>query len=212
MPRTVVRQVYQFAELSDAAKETAREWFRGCIESDELTDYDDWTAIADILGVDFKQRSVKLYGGATRYDPDISWSLGYTQGDGASYDAHYKFAKQAPKKIREHAPIDAKLHAIADALAAVQKRNGYALTAQTHAHNVASYSMEVNVSDSRKPNEDPAPEAEAEVTAQLRAFADWLYDQIRAQNDYLTSDSAVDESIEANAYDFEEDGTRARDA
>jgi len=211
MPRTVERLIYKFEELSDKAKEKARDWYRECIEADELTDYDDWNEIADILGVDFKQKSVRLYGGGTRYDPDISFSLGYCQGDGASYDAHYKFAKQAPKRIRDHAPMDEKLHAIADALADVQKRNGYKLTAQTHAHDVASYSMEVNVSDARKPDEDPTPEADEIVTAQLRAFADWIYDQIRAQNDYLTSDEAVDESILLNVYEFEEDGSRTRD-
>lgn len=211
MPRTVTIEVFKFDELSDKAKEAARDWYRGCIENDELTDFDDWTIIGDILGIEFKQTRVPLYGGGTRYDPDISFSLGYTQGDGASFDAYYRFVKQGSKKIREHAPNDVNLHAIADALAAVQKRNGYSLTAQTHAHGVASYSMEVNVMDSRKPDEDPSAEADEEVTKQLRAFADWLYDQIRAQNDYLSSDESVEESIRANDYDFYADGSRTRE-
>lgn len=209
MPRTVTKEIYQFDELTDKAKESARSWFREGIGSEELTDYDDWRIMADILGIEFKEKRVKLYGGGTRNDPDISWSLGYTQGDGASFDAYYKFAKQAPKRIRDNAPTDAKLLAIAEGLAAIQKRNGYALRAQTHAHNVASYSMEVNVDDNRKPDEGPSAEAAEEITKQLRAFADWIYDQIRAQNDYLTSDESVDESIRANGYEFDADGSRA---
>lgn len=55
MPRieTQTRTMYQFAELSDEAKETARDWFRGCVESDEIdNDSDDRDTIAAILGIE----------------------------------------------------------------------------------------------------------------------------------------------------------------
>ena len=211
--RTVTKTVYSYDELSEPAKAKARDWFRELIESDELADYDDWTTIGDILGIEFKQIPVRLVGGGTRHDPRIFWKLSYSQGDGASFEAYYRFARQAPKRIRAYAPQDVNLHAIADALAALQKRNGYALTAQTRSlgRGVASYNMDVDVSDARKPDEAPTPEADAGVTAQLRAFADWIYDQVCAQNDYLTSDEAVADSIKANDYEFEADGTRTRD-
>jgi hypothetical protein len=81
--RTIKKTIYKFAELSDRAKERARDWYRGCIES---SDYDsvieDAARIADILGINLRTRAVKLMGGGTRFDPCIWWSGFSSQGDG----------------------------------------------------------------------------------------------------------------------------------
>lgn len=213
MSRVIEKTIYQFDELSDAAKETARDWFRGCIESDELTDYDDWRSVAEIFGVLFSAHKVRLIGGGVRYDPDIFWSRFASQGDGASFAGLYSYAKGSAAKIRAYAPTDDRLHAIADALAAVQKRNGYRLHASVTAGR-GSYShsgmMEFDVS--REDNPWVKIEDEQEITKALRAFADWIYRQLEACNDYLTSEESVDESILANEYEFDADGSRSRDA
>lgn len=206
--REVTRTVYSFEELSDKAKEKARAWYRESIESDELTDYDDWDTIATILGVDFDQKAVRLLGGGTRYDPAIYWSLGYCQGDYAAFEGRYAYAKGAAKRIRQHAPTDAELHRIADDLQAVQKRYGYRLEARatTRGRNGMDFEIFDKVDECRA-----IGGAEQAICDALRRFAAWIYNQIRAQNDYLTSDEAVDESILANEYEFEADGSRTRD-
>jgi len=214
MSRVIEKTLYQFDELSPAAKEVARDWFRGCIESDELTDYDDWQRVADILGVTFARKEVRLIGGATRSDPEIYWSGFASQGDGACYCGTYAYALKARAKIRAYAPQDEKLHAIADALVAVQKRNGYRLRATIGSGSgryTHSGMMEFDVY--REVGEQAPSEAdERAVIKALRSFADWIYRQIEARNDYLTSEESVDESIRANEYEFDADGSRSRDA
>ena len=205
--------LYTFEELEDAAKERARDWYRGCIESDELTDYDDWQAVADILGVTFKTRSVRLMGGTTRSDPVIHWSGFASQGDGASFEGSYAYAKGATRRIREHAPLDKRLHRIADDLQRAQRRCFYRLEARVTAgagSNFYSHSgtMHVEVFD-REDNYRDIGDSEDGVREALRSFADWIYAQLEAQNDYLNSDEAVDESILANDYEFTEDGAIA---
>ena len=55
----------------------------------------------------------------------------------------------------------------------------------------------------------PDREAEEAVRDELRAFADWIYRQLEQDHDYLMSDEAVDESIRANEYEFDESGRLA---
>jgi hypothetical protein len=40
------------------------------------------------------------------------------------------------------------------------------------------------------------------------AFADWIQARLQDDYDYLTSDEAIEESIIANEYDFDEEGER----
>ena len=213
MSRVIQSTVYSFKELSDSAKDRVRDWYCGCIESDEsdeLTDYDDWQAVAAILGVTFKTKSVPLMGRGVRHDPCIWWSGFSSQGDGASFEGSYTYAKGAARKIRDYAPTDKRLHAIADDLQNAQRLNFYRLEASVtrgHGSNFYSHSgtMSVEVWD-REDNYRDVGDAEEGVREALRDFANWIYAQLEAQRDYLTSDEAVDESILANGYEFTEDG------
>lgn len=204
MSRTIETQVFTFAELSEEAKEVARDWYRGLgFESDELTDYDDWTQVAAILGIEFDTRR-------NSSQPAIYWSGFYSQGDGACFEGRYKYAKGAAKKIRDYAPKDLELHKIADSLQSAQSRNFYSLEANTKhsGHYYHSGCMSVDVEDSRDMWRDIG-EAGNDVTQALRDFADWIYACLESQNDYRMSDESVDESILANGYEFDEGGNAA---
>ena len=54
----------------------------------------------------------------------------------------------------------------------------------------------------------PTEDAEEIVTEALRDLARWLYRQLEAEYDHLTSDEAIEEGIIANAYTFTERGRR----
>src|SRR3990167_9064206 len=71
MPEILCTTVYQFPELSDAAKEKARGWYREAAFTDDWWDavYDDFERICAILGVDLKTRPVRLMGGGARVRP-----------------------------------------------------------------------------------------------------------------------------------------------
>ena len=215
MPRieTTQRTLYTFAELSDSAKETAREWWRRSENEDWYgaeSIIEDACRVADILGISFSTKTVKLYGGCTRQDPVVYWSGFYSQGDGACFEGDYSYSKGAAKRIREYAPEDKRLHAIADALQEVQKRNFYRLAARMR-HSGRYYhsgcmSVDVeHVDDSYRDIGD----AESVVTDQMRAFADWIYRQLKSEYEYTMSDENVDESIETNGYEFDESGNIA---
>ena len=205
---TAVREVtvYAFDELSEHAKESARDWFRSCLEPDELTNHDDWEAIAEILGIEFDTSSVRLMGGGTRQEPRISWRLGYSQGDFASFAGRYAYHKGAAKLIRAYAPLDKELHRIADDLQAAQRVAFYRLEARaTGTHRGG---MSVEVWDGRDEYRD-LPDNGDTVRQAMCDFASWIYYQIRTQNDYLSSDEVIDESIAATEYEFHADGSLA---
>ncbi len=143
--RIVETPVYDFTELSDAARDKARAWFRETIDDDWWDSvYDDFERICPILGVTLATATVRLMGGGARQKPCIWFSGFWSQGDGACFEGRYAYAPRASLRIRDYAPQDTELHRIADALQALQRPNFYQLTAsfrQTGRH----YGMTVDV-------------------------------------------------------------------
>ena len=212
MPRIVETTVFTIDELSDAAKENARIWYRDQGLHDEWYDfvYEDFETICGILGVTLATSPVRLYGGGTRDKPQIYWSGFSFQGDGASFSGRYCYVRGASKAIRAHAPNDAELHRIADELQAVQKRNFWQVHASIRQQGryCHEYSMAIEVerdSPTWQPMTDGAEDAVIEA---LRDLARWFYRQLEREYHYLTSDAAVDESIAINEYTFTAQGRR----
>lgn len=212
MPEIVETTVYQLGELSDAAKEQARAWYReGGFDYDWYDSvFENFQRIADILGIALKTRPVRLVGGSTRHEPQISFTGFWSQGDGASFQAFYAFRKNAAREIRRYAPKDVRLHAIADALLATQRRNFYQLRADVshRGHYYHEYCMAISVERNSPTWQDMTAEAEDSVIEALRDLARWLYRQLEREYEYLRSDEAVDETIAANQYTFTETGRR----
>lgn len=215
MPRieTQTRTVYAFDELSDDSKDRARSWWREFIASDTAnwsadSVIDDAATIADILGIDLRQRSVKLYGGGSRWEPLVYWSL--DRGGGVGFDASYKYAPGSARRIRQHAPQDADLHRIADALQRAQRPHFYQLTAAVRTAGRDGTLLEVNVYDDRYDYEylDEADPAAEDVADAIRDFAHWVHSSLQREFDYRMSDEAVDEDIRCNEYEFTEEGER----
>jgi hypothetical protein len=44
----------------------------------------------------------------------------------------------------------------------------------------------------------------------MRDFADWIYSQLEKEYEWQNADEQVDDTIRANAYEFDEDGARSR--
>lgn len=209
--RIIETPVYTLTELSDAAKERARSWYREGLDY-EWWDavYDDFETICRILGIDLRTHPVRLYGGGTRQKPSIWFSGFCSQGDGACFEGTYRHAKGAPAALRAHAPLDTELHAIADHLADLQRRNFYELMATIRHQGCYyhAYSMTIDVERDGPNSQPPTKCPEDGVTEALRDLAHWLYRSLEREYEYLTSDEAVDESIEANDYTFTAEGRR----
>ena len=212
MPRIVETTVFTIDELSDAAKENARIWYRDQGLHDEWYDfvYEDFETICEIIGVTLTTTPVRLYGGGTRDKPQIYWSGFACQGDGASFQGWWSHARGARKAIREHAPKDEELHRIADVLQETAKRNFYQLSATVRHRGryCHEYCMAIEVerdSPTWQPMTDGAEDAVIEA---LRDLARWLYRQLRQEYEHQTSDAVVDETIAANQLTFTTEGRR----
>lgn len=212
MPEVIETTVYQLADLSDAAKENARAWYREGAFDHGWHDfiYEDFARICAILGITLKTRPVRLMGGGTRADPCI-WFRGFwSQGDGACFEGSYAHAKGAPTGIRAYAPQDQELHRIADTLQAIQRRNFYQLRADIRhrGHYYHEYCMVIEVERDSPTGQGLAAKAEEIVTEALRDLALWLYRQLEREYEYQNSDNVIDEAIIINAYTFTEAGRR----
>lgn len=197
MPRTIEKTVYKFDELSDSAKERAREWYRELIFSDSCDlecICEDAKTIAKLFGLEIENIYFSGFG---------------SQGDGACFEGTYAYKKGAAKAVREYAPQDAELHAIVGRLQDVQRRNFYRLTAScTHrGHYYHSGCMSVDIEERANRWRDIGDDG-GELRDLLREFADWVYSRLKDEYYYQTSDEAVDESITINEYEFDEEGRR----
>ena len=213
MARQVCKTVYTFDELTDSAKERARDWYRESFGSD--TDWADHTIedavrLAALMGINVQTHPVKLMGGGTRQEPTVYWEL-HVQGAGACFEGTYAYRKGSVQAIEQEAPQDRELHAIARDLQAAQRQRGYRLEARIrhHGRGAHSHSVEIEVDTTHGDGlayDDPTRDQLAQA---LRDFMDWIYRQLEAEWDYQTGNEAVDETIRANEYEFDEDGRRA---
>ncbi len=212
MPRIIETIVYTIDELSGAAKEMARMWYRQNGLHDEWYDfiYEDFETVCGILGVTLATSPVCLYGGGTRDKPRIYWSGFSSQGDGASFEGSYAHTRGAAKAIRAHAPADSDLHRIADELQAVQRKNFWQIQASIRQRGryFHEYTMAIEVERDSPTWQPPTDDAEEAVTEAMRDLARRLYRQLQSEYEHQTSDEAVDEIVAVNAWTFTEDGKR----
>ena len=206
--RVIEKTLYKYEELSDTAKQQAREWYLEGGLSDDWWEYcyDDFARVAEILGIDLSQRAVPLMNGKCRYEPEIYFSGFYHQGSGSSFCGTYGYAKGAVAKIKEYAPQDEELHQIAQALQDVQRSHFYRLVADISS--VRDYYIRVEVYDSANQYRNIG-DAEDDVRGLMNDFNDWMFKRLQDEYEYLTSDEAVAESLIANEYEFDEEGNIA---
>jgi len=175
--------------------------------------YEDFYEICTILGIELDKR-------------EPSFSGFWSQGDGASWTGRYRAQglgyaglaplytyDQAPAKIREHAPQDETLHSIADELCLLGRiyRPVYAKIERpygsNYVHSNTMYVTEWEYYDEELCEDDVDTEIahhiEETLIAQFRALADWLYKSLESEHDYLTSDEAVIEALDANEIEEE---------
>ena len=211
MPQIIETTVYTIDELSDAARENARIWYRDQGIHGDWYDYvyEDFQTICGITGITLRTSPVRLYGGGTREQPHI-WFRGFwSQGDGACYEGRYSHASGAAKALRAHAPKDTELHRIADALQHAQRRNFWQLHATFRRIGRYSHanSMEIDV-ERDSPSWQPIAEgSDDDVIVALRDLAHWLYRQLQNAYEFETSDAVVDEAITINEWTFTADGS-----
>jgi hypothetical protein len=217
-------KVYQYSELSDKAKERAREWLRTAgAHRDGWSDYmtEDFHETLKALGFDVD----RVYG--------VQWSGFWSQGDGASFSGTWRASDCDPVALLEDRPAtvlpaflnapgaqpepskeNVELHRIAGELLECKKAG------MSHACIDASrrgFYMSLNGTgwddqpDTATADEwaDHCTVTEARFIEASRDLARAFYKALEAEYDYQNSDEQIAENIEANGYEFTEDGERA---
>jgi len=192
--RTIEKTVYSFSELSEKAQEKV-------LYSDLNKFFDDaviadFKTIAGILGF---------------YDVVPRYSGFCSQGDGASFTGRYSYVKGAAKRLREYAPQDVELHAIADILQKEQARHFYRLRADitlggSSNHYCHENTVDIHVYDAENEYRDVGGSVVVEATKGLMRR---LYSTLEADYFYQTSRENFSELSDANGWEFYEDGAIA---
>lgn len=216
--KTISINIFQFGELSDEAKEKARGWYRRGNAGDNYfaeSVYEDAASIADLMGLDIRQRKAKLMGGGIRMEPSIFYSGFCSQGDGACFEGTWR-ADNVKFGGDITAPQDAELHRIAKEFEEVAKAFPNAFFSVKHSghyyhENCTDFSFELFTGDGddQGPSEDTITEAEDALKEAVKDFMRWIYKALEAAYDGDNADAQVDENIIANEYEFTEDGERA---
>jgi hypothetical protein len=179
--RRVELKIYSFNELSDKAKEKARDWYRS------LQDSSDFQSTQDkIIGV-------ALLCGFME-GTEVAWSVGYCQSDHATLEGRWSAKRVNVEPIKQEFPKDALLRQIVKQFAQLAWRSPALSFVTSHRHIVDQI-------------EEPAHStAYKDSFAAVQSLNTWAYDQLRQQADWLHSEECVDETIVANDYEFTEDG------
>lgn len=224
---------YSFSELSDRAKDKARDRFRKNYPDYDWwdTSYEEFGKIATMMGIEIGSKPVRLMNGKTRHEPAIYFSGFWCQGDGACFEGEWNPTKDplaALSELMTHAPQDKVLHEIAFGLAHLSERCNQlipnASVKVSHSSNYYhAYSVSYDVDLPTPHDLDVDNELhmmvfnalcdkhgldnisfEDEVADLLRRFMDWMYFQLNEEYDYLTSDENIDQYLEELTFD--EDG------
>jgi hypothetical protein len=230
--KDITIRVFEYDELDDKAQAKARDWYRRASEGDNYfaeSVIEDAVRMAEIIGIEIAEHRETYYivgqsetAPRVRTRPAIWWQLGYMQSDGVWIEATIRHAPYGNIKIREEAPKDETLHAIADRLQAVHGEYEDRLVAVVKDSDRGPMDLDVELSDHTEEctrlNDASAterctcPEITAETYKELRAivrdFSQWIYNNLRAEHEYQDSDDAIAENIRANEYTFRADGTR----
>lgn len=224
-------KVYQFDELSDRAKEKAREWYRSASADDSYWSenvIEDAATVCERMGFDVRQRSVKLMGGGTRMEPAIYFSGFWSQGDGACFEASWSpssimsigdFACEYPgtwqdtdgkwQESKSNLELQ-RIHAESVRLAALDPENQISWQCRQSGRGNAEYNTTFDYDDERNENDDgnmPEDIEDAHIENARDAMR-WIYRQLESEYEWQNADEQVDESIRANEYEFTEDGER----
>jgi hypothetical protein len=180
MPRTGTVTVYKYEELSDRAKEKARDWYQSCGDCFSWGEesLDSLKAFAEYFNL--KIRDYSLGGSDNRYN-HVKWDL--------NFDDHWLEIKNV--RLWKY------------------MNNQMVLPGLEGDCPFTGYGMDENLLDPIR-EFMKRPESNTDVTWKdlIGRCIDKFVEAYRDEVDYAYSDEAVAESIECNEYEFTESGER----
>ena len=192
---------FRFEELSDSAQQKVREKYHHWVHGHEWWDvvYEDFILTAEKLGFTIEKDRIHFSG---------FWS----QGDGACFSGYFRSPKESAHTMLKEAGWDDKeLLALADRVdlliaphrlldpgAYWRAKIG---TYGSYCHSGTMQVDEIHDSWSDNVTPDDLAAADIEILAIARALADWLYEKLEEEHDYLDSDETVTERFQDERFD-----------
>lgn len=250
MPRTIETTVYTYAELSDAAKAKARDWYRDMSRDDSFWHESTIENMVETLNaMGFSIDTAR----GSKTTPAIFFSGFWSQGDGACFEGSWapellwsveRFQTEYPATYKDSEGVEhlsehnAELHDIvieSNRLAALDLQKGIGWRCKHTGRYNHELSVEFEHWDDREPEHCQQSDQEnADCTGPCNCICDceacklvpidgieeaheenardamrWIYRTLEREYDYQNSDEVVAENIEANDYEFTEEGERA---
>ena len=189
--QTKIINIYEITELEGTARQRALDWLREGLDY-EWYDFvfEDSKKCASILGIEID----KIY-----------FSGFYSQGDGACFNGRFSYAKGWKKALKAYAPIDAELLRIGQRLQDIQKPFMYQITGAIES-NDRYYRTSCGSADINGRFADVPDSVIDDLTECFSNFADWIYKNLSAEWEYLTSEEQLIENALCNEYMFDSEG------
>jgi len=197
--------LYTFNELSDSAKERARDWWRKC------SDYDTFWSECVIDDAKEQGRNMGL-------DIDRVYFRGFwSQGDGACYVGSWNACDvKAGETAKDwgDSPETKEIRRIASQFEETAKNFPNASFRVKHSgHYSHEYCTTFDVSlgedeDNGSISQEEWSRTESDLIETARDYMRWIYKQLEKEYEYQNSDEVIDELLEGNGYAFTVEGKR----
>ncbi|AJK27246.1 hypothetical protein BJD49_gp044 [Acinetobacter phage vB_AbaM_phiAbaA1] len=193
----ITLDLFSFEELSNEAQQVAIE----AVRNSEYYLSHDWY---DSTKEDFHQ-ILNIIG---FYDVKSQFSGFNSQGDGASFSANYRYQTECLTNVKIHAPNDNELHDIVSGIVKIMRRYFYRLECEiyTQGYYCHSNTMSFNWSYNDRYDCNISDEDESILNQLFRDLADWYYEKLNKEYDYLMSDEGITGHIAANKCKYTVDG------
>jgi len=212
--KTIEVKLFQLSELDDKAKEKARAWYRSAIHGDTFWSecvIDEAAEQAGHMGITIEK---------SKRGHHIFWSGFWSQGDGACFEGTWRASECNHDNVAEgwgEGPATTEIKRIAAEFGRIAKEYpGSSFSVKHRGHysheNCTEFDFDLHGYDDVEPdsNIEATDTVEDAFKKNAKDFMRWIYRQLEKEYGYQLSEEVVDEFIEANEYEFLEDGTRSR--
>lgn len=200
--------VYNYSELSAESKETARNWYREKILSQESL----WSETV----IEDAQQCFALCG----FDIEGVYFSGFSsQGSGACFEGVWQSSKvkDTPSGqvslMGQHAPKDTELHRIAAECERIHKLFPFVYLKVKHSghyyhENCTDFTVSITDNEDNETDTKEAAEAEKDLIEVSKDAMRWIYKKLEASSDFENSDERISNLLEESDYHFLADGTK----
>lgn len=187
MSKIIKTEVFFFNELSDKAKEKARDWMRDCQDEYEFESTVEYIKeMCEMLGI----QCDKVY-----------WENLNYQGESVGIEGSFSYNPHMLADIKANTPS---LVSVAEAFCIAYKHSFYSATGSVNC--IGRY-LQSSLSSFDSNRGDPASLFDLFDDA-FKMLDAWILKTIKDESDYINSNEYLDNMIKANEYTFTIDGKR----